>query len=74
MIIQRKSPALILFPVKVFISFAMLYHGNAIVYRADQLTKIATNTFFINDSIGIIRLTVFQFNGLMRCVLAGDKA
>src|SRR5688572_6779121 len=71
MIIQRQSPFLKLFPVQIFISFALYNHFNAIFHRANQLAEIATNTFLFFNCIGVVWFTISEADRLMRCIFAG---
>ena len=52
----------------------MFFHGNAIIYRANELAKIAAYTFLINNGIGVIWIALLDVDGLMRCILAGNIA
>ena len=74
MIIQRQPFLLPLNPVDVLWCYTVFFHGNAIIYRANELAKIAAYTFFIYNGIGVIWISLFNFNGLMRCILAGNIA
>ena len=58
MVIQRQAPALVFFPVKVFITLALLYHGNAIVYRAYYLAEIAAHAFIFFNRIRVVGFAV----------------
>ena len=71
MVIQRQSSFLPFFPVNIFIALAMHFHRNAIINRANQLAKIATNTFFIDHRVRVIRFAIVKFDRLVRCVFAG---
>ena len=72
MITQRQPSFLPLFPVDIFRSHTVFFHGNAIIYRANQLAKIAAHAFFVDHSIGVVRLTIFQFDGLVRGVFTSN--
>lgn len=65
MIIQWQTPLLKLFPVQVFRSFSLYFHGYAIINRTNQLAKVAAHTFFFFYGIGIIRFAVRKVDGLV---------
>src|SRR4051812_2918713 len=74
MVIQGKTSPLEFLPVQVFLTLAVLFHGYAVFYRANQFAEITAHTFFFLNCIRIIGLAICQVNGLMRSVLAGDIA
>lgn len=74
MIVQWQSSLLELFPVKVFGSYTLLYHGNAIGNRAHELAKVAAHTFLLLYCIRVVRLAIRKADGLVRCILAGNVA
>ena len=50
----------------------MLFHGDAIVNRANKFTKITSNTFIIYNCVFIVWIAILQLYGLMRCVFASN--
>ena len=74
MVVERQTSFLPLNPVDVLRCYTVFFHGNAIIYRANELAEIATYTFFINNGISVIWISLFNFDGLMRCILAGNIA
>ena len=61
-------------PVEGFGGYAVLFHGDAIGYRAHELAEVATHAGFIDDGVGVIGVAVVEFDGLVRGVFAGDVA
>jgi hypothetical protein len=52
----------------------MFFHGNAIINRANELAEVAADTFFLFYGVRVIRFTVFEMDGLMRCIFTGNIA
>jgi hypothetical protein len=65
MIIKRKFPELKCFPVQVFVTLSLHFHGNTIFYRTDQLAQVAANTLLFFYGVGIVRFAIGERNGLV---------
>ena len=74
MVIQGQTTLLPVFPVDIFVAFPVNFHGNAIIYRANQFAKITTDAFFVDHGVGIVRFPVFKPDRLVRSILASDIA
>ena len=74
MIVQGKASPLKLLPIQILITLAVLFHGNAILHRANQFAKVTANAFFFLDGIGIVGFTEVKVDGLMRSIFTGDVA
>ena len=59
MIVQRQALFLKLNPVKIFRSYPMLFHGNTIIYRANQLAQVTAYAFIFFNGIIVIRFAIF---------------
>ena len=72
MIIERQSPLLEFDPVQVLGRHPVFFHGNAIVYRANQFAQITAYAFLLFYGVGIVGLAILQVDGLVRSVFTGD--
>ena len=74
MVIQRQTEPLIVFPVDVFGGYAVLFHGDAIGDGAHELAEVAAYALFFFDGVGVVGLAIFEGNGLVAGVFAGNVA
>ena len=74
MIIQRQPQPLIVFPVNILRRYAVLFHGDAIGDGAHELAEVAAYAFLFFDGVGVVGLAIFEGNGLVAGVFAGNVA
>ena len=74
MVIQRQTQPLIVFPVNILRGYAVFFHGDAIGDGAHELAKVAAYALFFFDGVGVVGLAIFEGNGLVAGVFAGNVA
>ena len=74
MIIQRQPQPLIIFPINILRRYAMFLHSYAIGDGAHKLAEVAAHALFFFNGVGIVRLAVFEGDGLVGGVFAGNVA
>ncbi len=74
MVIQRQPQPLIIFPIHILRRYAVLFHGDAIGDGAHELAEVAAYAFLFFDGVGVVGLAVFEGNGLVGGVFAGNVA
>ena len=74
MVIQRQPQPLIIFPVDVFGGYAVFFHGYAIGDGAHELAEVAAYALFFFNGVGVIGFAIFEGNGLVGGVFAGNVA
>ena len=71
-IIQGQSKALVILPVQVFRRYAVLFHGNAVGNRTNQLAKVTAHAFLVFNSVGVVRMAFGEVDRLVGCVFTND--
>ena len=65
---------MIIFPVDILRSYAVLFHGDAIGDRAHELAEVTAYAFFFFDGVGVVGLAIFEGDALVARVFAGNVA